>query len=91
MLKQKRLNNKLWGASTRIRDFRGSTIKHLKHYVLPSLIDETPDIAVIRGERNDLGYKNKEALITDGIVNVLLEIGKLCQSHDVKDIFISSL
>ena len=88
MLKQKKLNNKLRGASASIGDFRGVTIKHLKHHVLPSLVDSTPDIAVIHGECNDLGYKNKEALSTDNIVNAIL---KLCQSHGVQDIFISSL
>ena len=50
-----------------------------------------PDIAVIHGGCNDLGYKNKEAVSTGDIVNTILEIGKLCQSHGVKDIFISSL
>ena len=84
------MNNKLRGASARTRDFRGATIKHLKHHVLPSLVDDTPDIAVIHGGCNDLGYKNKEALSTDDIVNAILEIGKLCQSHGVNDIFISS-
>ena len=64
---------------------------HLKHHVLPSLVDDTPDIAVIHGRCNDLGYKNKEALSKDDIVNTILEIGKLCQSRGVNDIFISSL
>ena len=90
-VKAKKLNNKLRGASARIRDFRGATIKHLKHHVLPSLVDDTPDTAVIHGGCNDLGYKNKEALSADDIVNAILEIGKLCQSHGVNDIFISSL
>ena len=90
-VKAKKLNNKLRGASARIRDVRGATIKHLKDHVLPSLVDDTPDIAVIHGGCNDLGHKNKEALSTDDIVNAVLEIGKLCQSHRVNDIFISSL
>ena len=80
-VKAKKLNNKLRGASACIRDFRGATIKHLKHHVLPCPVDDTPDIAVIHGGCNDLGYKNKEALSKDGIVNAILEIGKLCQSH----------
>ena len=46
---------------------------------------------IIHGGCNDLGYKNKEALSTDDIINAILEIGKLCQSHGVNDIFISSL
>ena len=48
-------------------------------------------MGVIHGGCNDLGYKNKEVLSTDDIVNAILEIGKLCQSHGVNDIFISSL
>ena len=79
-VRAKNLNDKLRGASASIRDFRGATIKHLKHHVLPSLVDDTPDTAVIHGGCNDLGYKNNEALSTDDIVNAILEIGKLCQS-----------
>ena len=90
-VKAKKLNNKLRGASAGIQDFIGATIKHLKQHVIPSLVDDTPDIAVTHGGCNDLGYKNKEALSTDDIVNAILEIGKLCRSHGVKDIFISSL
>ena len=64
-------------------------------HVLPSLVDDTPGIAVIHGGCNDLGYKNKEALTTDDIINAILEIfvilGKLCQCQGVKDFFISSL
>ena len=74
MLKLKKLNNKLRGASARIRDFSGATIKHLEHHVLASLADNTPDITVIHGG-----------------CNAILEIGKLCHCHVVKDIFISSL
>ena len=91
MLKQKKLKKKLWSVSACIWDFRGATIKHLKHHVLPHLVDDTPDIAVLHGGYNDLGYKKKEALSTDDTANAILEIGKLCQSHGVKDIFISSL
>ena len=90
-VKVKKLNNKLQCASVRIRDFKGSTTKHLKHHVFPSPVDDTQDIAVIHGGCNDLGYKNKEVLGTDDIVNAILEIGKLCQSHGIKDIIISSL
>ena len=90
-VKAKKLNNKLRRASARIRDFKGATIKHLKHHVLPNLVDDTPDIPVIHGGCSDFGYKNTEALSAGDIVNAIPEIGKLCQSHGVIDIFISSL
>ena len=89
-VKAKKLNNKLRGASGSTGDFKGATIKRLRHHVLPSLVHDTPDIAVINGGCNNLGYKNKEALRTDDAVDAILEIGKLCQSHGVKDISISS-
>ena len=66
-VKVKKFDNNFRCTSVRIRDFRGATIKHLKHHVLPSLVDGTPDIAVIYGGCNNLGYKNKEALSTDDI------------------------
>ena len=63
MLKQKKLKKKLWSVSACIWDFRGATIKHLKHHVLPHLVDDTPDIAVLHGGYNDLGYKKKKLLV----------------------------
>ena len=91
-VKAKKLNDELRGASATIQDFRGATIKHLKHRVLPILDDDTPDIAVIHGGCNNLDDKSKEALSTDDIVNAIFEIGKLCQCYvGVNDIFISSL
>ena len=44
--------------------------------VLASLVDGTPNIAVIHGGCNGLGYKKNEALSTDDIVNAILEIDK---------------
>ena len=57
--KAKKLNNKLRGASARIRDFGGATIKHLKHHVLLRLVDDISNIAVIHGECNDLGASGR--------------------------------
>ena len=85
-VRAKNINHKFRGAFASTTDFRsatikwGATIKHLKHRVLPSLVDDTPDTAAIHGGCNDLGYKNNEALSRDDIVNAILEIGKLCQS-----------
>ena len=48
-VKAKKLNNKLRGASAGVQDFIDVTIKHQKQHVIPSLVDDTPDIAVIQG------------------------------------------
>ena len=51
----------------------------------------TPKLESDREVVNPTRKRKLFALSTDEIVNAVLEIGKLCQSHGVKDIFISSL
>ena len=84
-VKAKKLNNKLRGASAGIQDFIGATIKHLKQHVIPSLVDDTPDIAVTHGGCNDLGYKNKEALSTDDIVNAILISSLISRKNNLQN------
>lgn len=36
------------------------------------------------------GYKNKEVLSADDIVNTIIDISKLCQSYRVNRMFVSS-
>ena len=84
-VKAKKLNNKLRGASAGIQDFVGATKKHLKQHVIPSLVDDTPDIAVTHGGCNDLGYKNKEALSTDDIVNAILISSLISRKNNLQN------
>ena len=55
-----------------------ATIKQLRSFVIPTLADDTPVVAVIHGGCNDLGHKSKEVLSTDDIVDAIFDIGKLC-------------
>ena len=72
------------------RGFGRATTKQLRHYVVPTLADDTLDLEVIHGGFNeDLVYKN--VLSTDGIVDAILVIGKLCKFHGGNSILISSL
>ena len=57
----------------------------------PPLIYKTPKLESNREVVNPTRKRKLFALSTDEIVNAILEIGKLCQSHGVEDIFISSL
>ena len=91
ILKQKNpstINSK--GTSARVRDFRGPTIKQLGHYVIPILVDDNPDRAAIRRGCNDLNDKKKQKF-SDDIVNIILDISKLYQSHGVNSIILSNL
>ena len=41
-IRMKEVNKQLYNSFTKLRSFPGATLKHLKYYVVPSLIDETP-------------------------------------------------
>ena len=50
--KAEKFSNNLQGAFACIQDFRGDTIKQLRHHVIRTLVDDTQDVAVIHGECN---------------------------------------
>lgn len=58
-----KLYNKLQGACTRIREFRGAVIKCLRHYVVPTLVGDTPDAVIIHRKCNDIRYKNNKDVL----------------------------
>ena len=57
-IRVKEFNNNLTRCSSRIRSFPGATLKQLKHYVIPTLVDDTPDVVIIEGGCNDLRNGN---------------------------------
>ena len=55
----KEVNSQLVNYATRLQNsFPGATLKHLKYYIVPSLIDETPDRIILHGGCNDVNNKN---------------------------------
>ena len=42
-IRMKEVNRQLRNSFAKLRSFPGATLKHLKYYIVPSLIDETPD------------------------------------------------
>ena len=68
-----------------------SEVVNPKRKKKPPLIYKTPKLESDREVVNPTRKRKLFALSTDEIINAVLEIGKLCQSHGVKDIFISSL
>ena len=41
-MKMKEVNSQLRNSFAKLRLFPGATLKHLRYYIVPSLIDETP-------------------------------------------------
>ena len=54
----KEVNNQLRNQFVKLRSFPGATLKHLKYYIVPSQIDETPDRIILHGGCNDVNNKN---------------------------------
>jgi len=66
----------------------------MMYYVMPSLIEQTPDIAVIHIGCNNI-YKdkrNKDQVIDKvRLANEIINVGKICRENNVKDIIISAI
>ena len=60
----------------------------LKYYIVPSLIDETPDRITLHGGCNDVNNKNSTL---KKIANQIADMAILCRDYGVSDIFISAM
>ena len=57
-IRMKEVNSQLHYSFAKLRLFPGVTLKHLKHYIVPSLIDETSGRIILHGGCNDVNNKN---------------------------------
>ena len=57
-IRMKEVNSQLRNSFAKLRSFPRATLKHLRYYIVPSLIDETPDRIIFHGECNDVNNKN---------------------------------
>ena len=84
----KEVNSQLRNSFAKFRSFPGATLKYLKYYVVPSLIDEPPQRIILHGGCNDVNNKNS----TPGkIANEIACREILCRDYGVNDIFISAM
>ena len=70
-------NNNLKNCSARFRSFPGATVKQLKHYVMPTLIDDTPDVIILHGGCNDIKPRDNALMSEQEIAKDLIDIGKV--------------
>ena len=56
--RMKEVNSQLQKSFAKLRSFPGATLNHLKYYVVPSLINETPDRIILHGGCIDFNNKN---------------------------------
>ena len=87
-IKMKEVNSQLRNSFAKLRSFPGATLKHLKYYIVPSLIDETPYRIILHVGCNDVNNKNSTP---EKIANEIADIAILCRDYGVNDIFISAM
>ena len=83
-------NNK---CRVKVRAFNGTTAEHLrKFHMLPTLLDDPPDIAYVHVGTNDLRTpRGKAPKTVEDIAKGIIECAKTCRSYGVEDIFVSSI
>ena len=70
------------------RSLPGCTASQLKYFVMPSLEEDTPDIAIIQVGTNNITKKNQTEA---DIFSEIMEVVKTCKNGGVNEIYISSL
>ena len=84
----KEVHSQLRNSFAKLRSFLGATLKHLKYYIVPGLIDETPDRIILYGGCNDVNNKNSTPEKT---ANEIADMAILCRDYGVNDVFISAM
>ena len=83
----KEVNSQLRNSYAKLRSFPGATLKHLRYYIVSSLIDETPGRIILHGGCNDVNNKNSNP---EKIANEIEDMVILCRYY-VNDVFISAI
>ena len=87
-----KLQNSFPDSKTYVKSFSGATTQDLHHYILPSLKkDDKPDIVTIHIGSNNVRHNNIEEFDAQQLANSIINIGKICKSHGVMEVVISSI
>ena len=71
--------------------FSGASTKQIDYYIVPTLVDETPQTIVIRIGSNDITENKIKQFNLDDLEQKIMDIGLNCRSYRVRDIAISSI
>ena len=76
-----------------MKPFPGANAKELTHYVLPTLMEQSPDIVIIHVGSNNISRTRRNAKVQRNIdiVKEIINTGLTCKENGVKKVFISSL
>ena len=71
--------------------FSGANTKQLNYYIVPTLVDETPQTIVIHIGSNDITKTNYKTMNVQDLAIRITDIGLKCKSYGVSRIAISSI
>ena len=90
-IKRNLFNNSFDNAKSFIKSFGGAKTEHMKHYVLPSLKEQKPDIIDINVGGNDINYKNTGNINVNELADNIISLAMICRDSGVPDVVISEL
>ena len=79
------------GKMVSFKCFSGANIKQLDYYIVPMLVDETPQAVVIHIGSNDITDSKIKQINLDDLAQRIIDIGLKCRSYGVHNIAISSI
>ena len=85
----KDFNESVNGGKTYIKAFPGAKANHLKHYALPTLKENKPDVIIIHVGYNDL--TTRDEINVKDVVQEIIDVGKTCIDHGMSTVYISSI
>ena len=90
-IKKNVFNGSISNAKAYINCFSGANSKRLEHYILPTLVEDKPDIVIIHIGSNDVTHDTLSQININNITERIINKGKQCLNHGVKEVLISSI
>ena len=86
------MNNNLSCGRAFIKSFPGATVKQLEHYIIPHLLERSPDAVVIHVGTNDIRPRDSRHVKSSlEIANHVISVAKKCKEYGVTDVFVSGI
>ena len=89
-IKRNLFDNSMNHAKSYIKSHSGAKAWQLAYHIIPALIEQKPDIAIIHIGSNDISYKNLNIDLNE-LANQIGDIGRTCHQYGVQEIVISSI
>ena len=84
----KHVNSQLQNSFAKLTSFPGATLKHLRYYIVPSLIEEIPVRIILHGGCNDV---NNKSSTPEKIANEIADMAILCRDYGVNNNVLKNL